>query len=182
MSWHPNSTAHHEEQINEKECDQDETADEDVGSESEHCFVAWKVGWWNVAVLVMVLMHAYSLVANSAHQERTFEFPQNRLYFHKNIAMKAGDRETHREYLTNQRRSNLPVEESRQRPSREPATELTRQSGNWLLMDGTRKALTANGLTERMGSADLGSQVPENSEMAISCDLGTEPGLRKLGK
>jgi hypothetical protein len=78
MSWHPNSTAHHEEQINEKECDQDQATDEDMGAESEHGFVAGKDGWRNVAVLVVVLMHAYSLVANSAHQERTFEFPQNR--------------------------------------------------------------------------------------------------------
>jgi hypothetical protein len=35
---------------------------------------------------------------------------------------------------------------------------------------------------KRMGSADFGSQVPENSGMAMSCDPGAEPGLRKIGK
>jgi hypothetical protein len=45
------------------------------------------------------------------------------------------------EYLTNQRRRNLPVGEGRQSPSGEPATGLAEHSGNWVLMDGTRKLL-----------------------------------------
>ena len=45
-----------------------------------------------------------------------------------------------REYLMNQRRRNLRVGESRQGPSGEPETELTKHSGDWPLMDGTRES------------------------------------------
>jgi hypothetical protein len=48
-------------------------------------------------------------------------------------------------------------------------------------MDGTRKALTANGSTEEAGKCGLNLQEPDNSEMPISCDLVTESGLRKIG-
>jgi hypothetical protein len=41
------------------------------------------------------------------------------------------------------------------------------------------KALTANAMTEEYGKRGLRSQIPNNSEMAIGCDLGAEPGLRK---
>jgi hypothetical protein len=57
---------HHEEEINEQKGDENETADEDVWSESEHGFVARKVRWRNVFVLVIVSMHAYSLATNAA--------------------------------------------------------------------------------------------------------------------
>ena len=57
---------HHEEQINEQKCDENETADEDVWSESEHGFVAGEVRRRNMFVLVLVSMHAYSLAANEA--------------------------------------------------------------------------------------------------------------------
>ena len=49
--------------------------------------------------------------------------------------------QTDDEYLTNQRKRNLPVGEGRQSPSGEPATGLAERSGNWMLMDGTRKLL-----------------------------------------
>ena len=68
-------------------------------------------------------------------------FPQCKYYFHKNIGGIADDFQANREYLSTQRRRNLPVGESRQGPSGEPATGLTEQSGNWLLMDGLRKLL-----------------------------------------
>ena len=72
---------HHEEQINEQKCDENETADEDVWSESEHGFVAGKVRGRNVSVLVIVLMHAHSLVANSALYDRSFEIPTKKALF-----------------------------------------------------------------------------------------------------
>src|ERR1700685_919602 len=41
-------------------------------------------------------------------------FPQCRYYFHKNIGVIADDFQANREYLSTQRRRNLPVGESRQ--------------------------------------------------------------------
>jgi hypothetical protein len=41
--------------------------------------------------------------------------------------------------------------------------------------------LTANGSTEEAGKCGLNLQEPDDSEMLISCDLETEPGLRKIG-
>jgi hypothetical protein len=85
------------------------------------------------------------------------EFPQNQHYFHKKIDVRPDDFQADREYLSIQRKSNLPVGESRQGPSggpgmgparepgtellREPATGLEKHSGNWLLKDGPRKLL-----------------------------------------
>jgi hypothetical protein len=85
------------------------------------------------------------------------EFPQNQHYFHKKIGVRPDDFQADREYLSIQRKSNLPVGESRQGPSggpgmgparepgtellREPATGLEKHSGNWLLKDGPRKLL-----------------------------------------
>jgi hypothetical protein len=67
--------------------------------------------------------------------------------------------------------------------SRGPATELTRCSGNWMLMDGTKKALTASGTTEEYGKrGPQGSQVSDISGVTIGCGLEAEPGLQKIGK
>jgi hypothetical protein len=57
------------------------------------------------------------------------------------------------EYLTNQRRRNLPVGESGQGPSGEPATELAKHSGNCLLWMEPEKALTANVMTDEYWKA-----------------------------
>jgi hypothetical protein len=70
-------------------------------------------------------------------------FPQCGCYFHKNIGVIADDFQANREYLTNQRRRDLPAGEGRQGPSGEPATGLAKRTGNWMLRDGTEKALTA---------------------------------------
>jgi hypothetical protein len=80
-------------------------------------------------------------------------FPQYKHYFQKKTAVPTDAFPPNREYLSTQRKRNLPVGESRQGPSGEPATGLTEQSGNWLLTDGTEKALTANVMTESMASA-----------------------------
>ena len=77
--------------------------------------------------------------------------------------MRADDFSADREYLSIQRRRNLPVGESRQEPSggpemvlarepgtellREPATGLTKRPGNWVFRDGTRKLLQRNVMT-----------------------------------
>ena len=87
------------------------------------------------------------------------------------------------EYLTNQRRSNPPVGESRQEPSREPATELTRHSGNWASTDGIEKALTANVTAEedwemRAPLAKTGRTLKWQSVVIWA----PEPDLRKIGK
>ena len=62
-----NAGAHQEKQIDEKDCDKDEAADEDVRSESHHGFVLWEVGGRNVFVLVvafvMVFGHAHKLTS-----------------------------------------------------------------------------------------------------------------------
>src|SRR5277367_3685870 len=105
-------------------------------------------------------------------------FPQIARHFHKNIGRTTGDFQTGHEYLTNQRRRNLPVGESRQGPSGEPATGLAKHSGDWLLMDGIENALTTNGMTEEYGRRGLRSKAPNNSGVTVSCDLGAEPDLR----
>jgi hypothetical protein len=54
--------AHQEKEIDEQNRDEDEAADEDVGPETHHGFVAGKIGRWDVFVLavafVMVFGHA----------------------------------------------------------------------------------------------------------------------------
>jgi hypothetical protein len=87
-------------------------------------------------------------------------FPQCRYYFHKNNGVIVDDFQANHEYLTNQRRRNLPVGESRQGPSGEPATELAKRTGDWMLRDEPEKALTANVITERNGKSGLCSQGP----------------------
>jgi hypothetical protein len=42
--------------------------------------------------------------------------------------------------------------------------ELTKHSGNWLLMDGTEKTLTANVMTEKHEKRELRSTLSCNSE------------------
>jgi hypothetical protein len=67
-------------------------------------------------------------------------YPHCRRYFHKEIGVTTSDLPADLEYLTNQRRRNLPVGESGQGPSGEPATGLAKHSENWLPMDGTRES------------------------------------------
>jgi hypothetical protein len=64
-SWGIDTGAHEEKQIDEQDGDEDEAADEDVGTESEHCFMARKVGGRDVVVLVIafviMFVHAHQL-------------------------------------------------------------------------------------------------------------------------
>jgi hypothetical protein len=46
-------------------------------------------------------------------------------------------------------------------------------------MDGTRKALAANGSTEEAGECGHNPQEPDNSETPISCDLGPKQVFEK---
>jgi hypothetical protein len=59
--------AHEEKQIDEQDRDEHETADEDVGAESEHGFMFGKVRRWDVFVLVvafvMMFWHADKLTS-----------------------------------------------------------------------------------------------------------------------
>jgi hypothetical protein len=71
------------------------------------------------------------------------------------------------EYDSNQRKRDLPEGESRQGLSREPATGLARHTGNWMLTDGTEKALTTNVITEENEDRGLRPGVPGNSGVAI---------------
>jgi hypothetical protein len=59
-----------------------------------------------------------------AINEEPAKFPQNGQYLHKKIDVTTDAIQADHEYLTNQRRRNLPTGESRQSPSREPATGL----------------------------------------------------------
>jgi hypothetical protein len=52
--------------------------------------------------------------------------------------------------------------------SREPATGLTRYTGDRLPKDETEKALATDVITEEHGKADASSQVPTNSAMTMS--------------
>jgi hypothetical protein len=70
-------------------------------------------------------------------------------------------------------------------PAREPGTNFSEDRkrdsrSNWETgcLGWTEKALTANGMTEWYGKRELRSKAPNNSGVTISCDLGTEPGLR----
>lgn len=47
---------HQKKQIDEKDGDEDEAADEDVRSESHHGFVFGKVGGWDVFVLMVAFV------------------------------------------------------------------------------------------------------------------------------
>jgi hypothetical protein len=135
--------------------------------------------------------------SNSLGSGRWTYFPQSKRYFHKKIAARPHAFQADREYLSNQRRRNLPVGESRQGPSGGPATELreNRQRNSRRTGNGTReaprklvasawheKALTANGTTEEFGKRGLRSKAPNDSEVTSSCDLGAEPDLRKIGE
>ena len=73
-------------------------------------------------------------------------------------------------------------------PAREPATGLlenrqrdSRSTQATGCLAWHEKALTANGMTEEYGKRGLRSTAPDDSEVTISCDLGAEPGLRKIG-
>lgn len=110
-------------------------------------------------------------------------YPQFMRYFHTTKFARASCIHSDRAYASNQRKRDLPEGESRQGLSRGPATELTRRSGNWMLTDGTEKALTTSGVTEEFGErGPQGSQVLKDSETTIVCGLEAEPGLQKIGK
>jgi hypothetical protein len=57
----PGTAIDKHQQINHKDSDQDEPADEDVRPETEHGLVLGKVGRGNVAGFVIVFVHAHKL-------------------------------------------------------------------------------------------------------------------------
>ena len=63
--------AHQKKEIDQQDCDEDEAADEDVGFEAHHGFVAGKIRRWNVFVLVVALVlvfgHAHKLTWHCVH-------------------------------------------------------------------------------------------------------------------
>jgi hypothetical protein len=75
------------------------------------------------------------------------------------------------EYLMNQRRRNLPVGESRQRPSGEPATGLEKHSGNWMLWMEPRNLLQRMRWRKSMGSSGSARSHQTILKFALSCDL-----------
>jgi hypothetical protein len=102
-----------------------------------------------------------------------------------------------REYLSFQRKSNLPVGESRQGPSgelgmgpaREPGTELlenrqrdsrsTQETGClWMYRESSYSEWNDG----RVREARARSKDANDSGVTDSCDLGAEPGLRKIGE
>jgi hypothetical protein len=66
------------------------------------------------------------------------------------------------------------------RLARESETKLSTHSGNWL-----RRMARESSCNEwndgKYGKRGLRPKAPDNSEVTMSCDLGTEPGLRKIG-
>ena len=90
--------------------------------------------------------------------------------------MRADDFSADREYLSIQRRRNLPVGESRQEPSGAPGNGTRKRTTNGTPQrtgNGTReatgklaaygwheKALAANGMTEEYGKRELRSKAP----------------------
>ena len=71
-----------------------------------------------------------------------------------------------------QERVDKGHQENRQRDS-------LKHSGDCLLMDGTEDALTSSAMAEVYGRHELRSREPNNSEIAISCNPGAEPDLRR---
>ena len=71
-----------------------------------------------------------------------------------------------------QERVDKGHQENRQRDS-------PKHSGDCLLMDGTEDALTSSAMAEVYGRHELRSREPNNSEIAISCNPGAEPDLRR---
>jgi hypothetical protein len=62
LGWNIDAATNQQKQIDDEDCDQDEAADEDVGPESEHSFVLRKIGWRDVAVFVVLFVHADKLI------------------------------------------------------------------------------------------------------------------------
>src|ERR1700757_2340172 len=100
-----------------------------------HTVCQWRVFRFSVSSYGATPIPVNSNYPPALHGRRT-PFPQYRGHFHKKIGVTTDDFQADHEYLTNQRRRNLPVGESRQGPSGEPATGLAKHSRNWLLMDG----------------------------------------------
>jgi hypothetical protein len=68
-------------------------------------------------------------------------------------------------------------EESGRGSSGEPATELTRQSGNWMQWDGTKKACATGAMTEGTGSAAARLAALCHTGISSRCDLDADPDL-----
>jgi hypothetical protein len=62
-SWGIDAGAHQEKQIDKKDGDEDEAADEDVWSEAHHGFVARKVRRRDVVGFVIAFVHAHKLTS-----------------------------------------------------------------------------------------------------------------------
>jgi hypothetical protein len=63
-SWRIDAGTHQEKKVHDKDDDEDEASDEDVGPEAHHGFVAGKVRRWDVFVLVV----AFVVVFGHAHK------------------------------------------------------------------------------------------------------------------
>lgn len=89
------------------------------------------------------------------------------IYFHINKCVGPPSFLGDPEYDSNQRKRDLPEGESRLGLSREPATVLAEHLGDWVLLDGTEKALTTNVTAEEYGKAGSLSPVLNCSEVTI---------------
>jgi hypothetical protein len=68
-------------------------------------------------------------------------------------------------------------EESGRGSSGEPATVLTRQSGNWMQWDGTKKACATSAMTEGTGRAAARLAALYQTGILSRCDLDADPDL-----
>jgi hypothetical protein len=61
LSGNPDGASYDEKKIDKEDGDQDQTTDEDVGSESEHSLMSRKVGRRDVSVLGVVFVHVHQI-------------------------------------------------------------------------------------------------------------------------
>jgi len=95
-------------------------------------------------------------------------FQQCVSHFHTKKYVRPACIQSFREYAFLHRKRDLPEGERRRGPSREPATELAKHSGNWKLTDGTEKALATNVTAEKYRKCGLrGLQAPNNSDWQL---------------
>jgi hypothetical protein len=73
-------------------------------------------------------------------------------------------------------------------PAREPGAELrenrqrdSRSTQETGCLGMARESSCSEGNDGRVRKRELRSKAPDDSEVTISCDLGAEPGLRKIG-
>jgi len=110
------------------------------------------------------------------------QFAQKSHFFNKNNRPNTLDFPPIRSTVAFNGRAIFQKERADKDHRRGPATELAKHSGNRLRIDETRTLSQRMCFKAKYGKHGLYPQLPNRPRVTISCDLATEPGLRKIGK